>query len=136
MLKSSFRCSGSKINISIMKSVSDHQCKWFLICDHYNLSNLDIEINFLKNIIFCVDFSWKLASKNSVKEIPKEIGKENEFSKFFHRIPFFDLDAFWYDDRCWKPSPGSILNIFNNSLAIFDDLSPFFDKVWASCNFC
>ena len=56
-----------------MKSVREHQCERFLIYDHDDLSNLDIEINFLKKIIFCVDFSWKLASKKRLKEILKEI---------------------------------------------------------------
>ena len=60
-----------------MKSVSEHQCERFLIYDHDDLSNLDIEINFLKKIIFQVDLSWKLASKKRLKEILKEIGKEN-----------------------------------------------------------
>ena len=79
MSKSSFRCSGFQIEISIMKSVSEHQCERFLIYDHYDLSNLDIEINFSKKIIFSMDLSSKLASKKRLKEILKEIGKENEF---------------------------------------------------------
>ena len=81
--KSSFLCSGSQIEISIMKSVWDHQCERFLICDHDDLSNLGIENNFLKKIIFREDLSWKLASKKRLKEILKEIGKENEISKSF-----------------------------------------------------
>ena len=48
MLKSNFRCFGSQIEISIMKNVSKHQCKRFLIYDHDDLSDLHIEINFLK----------------------------------------------------------------------------------------
>ena len=85
----SFRCSGSQIEISIMKSVSEDQCECFLIYDHDDLTHLDIEINFLKKIIFQQDLSSKLASKKRLKEILKEIGKE-----IFHRIRFFDLDAF------------------------------------------
>jgi len=88
MLKSSFRCSGSRIDISIMKSVANHQGEWFLIYDHHDLSYLDIENFFLKNMIFCVDFSWKLAFKNSLKEILKEIGKENEIKKKFIEFRF------------------------------------------------
>ena len=66
-----------------MKSVSEHQCERFLIYDHDDLSNLDIEINFLKKIIFQVDLSFKLASKKRLKEILKEISKKNENSNFF-----------------------------------------------------
>ena len=134
--KSSFLCSGSQIEISIMKSVWKHRCERFLIYHHDDLTNLGIEINFLKKIIFQQDLSWKLASKKRLEEILKEIGKENENSNFFYRIRFFDMDAFWYHDRYWKPSPGSIINIFNNDFFIFHDLSPFFDKLWASCKFC
>ena len=54
---------------------------------------------------------------------------------FFHRIRFFDLDVFWYDDRYWKASPGSTLNDFNDGLTIFYDLSSFFNKISASCKF-
>ena len=75
----SFRCSGSQIEISIMKSVSEDQCECFLIYDHDNLTHLDIEINVLKKIVFEQDLSSKLASKKRLKEILKEIGKENEF---------------------------------------------------------
>ena len=62
-----------------MKSVSEDQCECFLIYDHDDLTHLDIEINFLKKIIFQQDLSSKLASKKRLKEILKEIGKENEF---------------------------------------------------------
>ena len=133
--KSSFRCSGSQIEISIMKSVSEDQCKRLLIYNHDDLTYLDIEINSLKKIIFQLDLSWKLASKKRLKEILKEIGKENEFwKKIFIEFDFFYLDAFWYDDWYWKASPGSILNDFNNGLTIFYDLSSFFNKIAASCN--
>ena len=121
--------SGSQIEISIMKSVSEHQCEWFLIYDHDDLSNLDIEINFLKKIVFQEEISSNKASKKRLKEILKKIGKENEFWKKFHRIRIFCLDEFWYDDRYWKASPGSTLNDFNNGLAIFYDWSSFFNKI-------
>ena len=62
-----------------MKSVSEDQCECFLIYDHDDLTHLDIEINFLKKIIFQQDLSSKLASKKRLKEILKEIGKENKF---------------------------------------------------------
>ena len=89
MSKSSFRCSGSQIEISIMKSVSEDQCEWLLIYNHDDLTYLDIEINSLKKIIFQLDLSWKLASKKRLKEILKEIGKENEFwKKFFIEFDF------------------------------------------------
>ena len=55
--------------------------------------------------------------------------------KHFHRIQFFDLDVFWYDDRYWKASPGSTLNDFNDGLTIFHDLSSFFNKISTSCKF-
>ena len=42
-----------------MKSVREHQCERFLIYNHDDLTNLDIEINFVKKIIFCEDLSWK-----------------------------------------------------------------------------
>ena len=90
---------------------------------------------FWKKIIFEVDLSWTLASKKRVKKILKEIGKENKIWKFFHQSRFLDLDAFWYDDWYWKPSPGSTLNDFNNGLTIFYDLSSFFNKISASCKF-
>ena len=48
----SFRCSGSQIEISIMKSVSEDQFECFLIYDHDDLTHLDIEINFFEKIIF------------------------------------------------------------------------------------
>ena len=118
-----------------MKSVREHQCEWLLIYNHDDLSDLDIEINFLKKIVFRRNSSWKLASKKRLKEILKEIGKENEFWKNFHRIRIFCLDEFWYDDRYWKASPGSTLNDFNNGLAIFYDWSSFFNKISASCKF-
>ena len=91
----------------------------------------------MKKIIFQLDLSWKLASKKRLKEILKEIGKENEFWNFFffHWIRFFYLDAFWYHDRYWKPSPGSTRNIFNNGLIIFHNMSSIFKKMWASCKF-
>ena len=41
------------------------------------MSDLHIEINFLKKIIFQLDLSWRLACKKRLKEILKEIGKEN-----------------------------------------------------------
>ena len=66
-----------------MKSVRDHPGEQLLIYNHDDLTNLDIEINFLKKIIFCEDLRWKMASKKRLKEILKEIGKENENSKFF-----------------------------------------------------
>jgi len=69
MLKSSSRYSGSQIE--------------FLIYDHDDLSDLHIEIIFLKEIVFQEDFSITLASKKRLKEILKEIGKENEIWKFF-----------------------------------------------------
>ena len=56
-----------------------------------------------------------------------------KIQNFFYRIRFFHLDAFWYDVRYWKPSPGSILNIFNNGLIISHDMSSIFNKMWASC---
>ena len=79
--KTRFRCSGSQIEISIMKSVWEHQCEWLLIYNHDDLSDLHIEINFSKKIIFLVDLSSKLASKKRLEEILKESGKENEFWK-------------------------------------------------------
>ena len=89
MLKSSFLYSGSQIEISIMKSVREHQCERFLIYNHDDLNNLDIEINFLKKIIFCENLTWKMASKKRLKEILKEIGKENEISIFFSSNSIF-----------------------------------------------
>ena len=77
--KTRFRCSGSQIEISIMKSVSEDQIECFLIYDHDDLTHLDIEINVLKKIVFEQDLSSKLAFKKRLKEILKEIGKENEF---------------------------------------------------------
>ena len=71
-----------------MKSVREHQCERFLIYDHDDLSNLDIEINFLKKIIFREDLSWKLASKKRLEEILKEIGKEHEISIFLIALDF------------------------------------------------
>ena len=72
-----------------MKSVSEDQCEWLLIYNHDDLTYLDIEINSLKKIIFQLDLSWKLASKKRLKEILKEIGKENEFwKKFFIEFDF------------------------------------------------
>ena len=53
----------------------------------------------------------------------KEIGKEKIILKIFSSISIFYLDTFWYDDRYWKPSPGSTLHDSNDGLAIFDDLS-------------
>ena len=74
----------------VMKSVSEDQCEWLLIYDHDGLSDLHIEINFLKKNHFQMDLSWKLASKKCLKEILKEIGKENEFWNFF----FIEFDFF------------------------------------------
>ena len=84
-----FRCSGSQIEISIMKSVWEHQCKWLLIYNHDDLSDLHIEINFSKKIIFLVDLSSKLASKKRLKEILKEIGNKNEIWNFFSSNSIF-----------------------------------------------
>ena len=67
ILKSSFRCSGSQIEISIMKSVSEHQCERFLIYDHDDLSNLNIEINFLKKIVCGYNFSAEFLNKLCIK---------------------------------------------------------------------
>ena len=64
---SSFRCSGSQIEISIMKSVREHQCEWLLIYDHDDLSDLHIEINFLKKIIFGCFLSFKILNKLCIK---------------------------------------------------------------------
>ena len=52
MLKIKLGTSGSKIEIPIMKNVRDYQCEQLLIYDHDDLTNLHIEINFLKEIIF------------------------------------------------------------------------------------
>ena len=71
-----------------MKSVSEHQYERFLIYDHDDLSNLDIEINFLKKIVFQEEISSNKASKKRLKEILKKIGKEDEFWKNF----FIDFD--------------------------------------------
>ena len=87
--KTRFRCSGSQIEISIMKSVSEDQCEWLLIYNHDDLSDLHIEINFSKKIIFLVDLSSKLASKKRLEEILKERGKENEFGKKFSSNSIF-----------------------------------------------
>ena len=74
-----------------MKSVLEDQWEWLLIYNHDDLSDLHIEINFSKKIIFVVDLSWKLASKKRLKEILKEIGKENEFWK---KKNFIEFDFF------------------------------------------
>ena len=62
----------------------------------------------------------------------KEIGKEKIILKFFSSISIFCLDTFWYDDRYWKPSPGSTLHDPNDGWAIFDNLSLFLHKMWGS----
>ena len=67
MLKIKLGTSGSKIEISIMKSVREHQCERFLIYDHDDLSNLDIEINFLKVCVFCCFFSSSFLNKLCIK---------------------------------------------------------------------
>ena len=67
MLKSSFLCFGSKIEISIMKSVRDLPGEQLLIHNHDDLTNLDIEINFLKVCIFCCFFSSKFLNKLCIK---------------------------------------------------------------------
>ena len=89
MSKSSFRCSGFQIEISIMKSVSEHQCERFLIYDHDDLSNLDIEINFLKKIIFGCFFSSKFLNKLCIKIHQKTCEKKSKNSskiKLFFQI--------------------------------------------------
>ena len=48
ILKSRLACSGSKIEIPMMKTVRDYQCEQLLIYNHDDLTNLDIEINFFK----------------------------------------------------------------------------------------
>ena len=73
-----------------MQRISEDQCEWLLIYNHDDLSDLHIEINFSKKIIFLVDLSSKLASKKRLKEILKEIGKKNEFwKKVFVEFDFF-----------------------------------------------
>ena len=79
ILKSSFRCSGSQIEISIMKSVSEHQCERFLIYDHDDLSNLDIEINFLKKIVCGYNFSAEFLNKLCIKNAWKKLEKNSTF---------------------------------------------------------
>ena len=74
MLKSSFRCSESQIEISIMKTCSADQCKQLLIYDHDDLTYLDIEINFLK-FFFQQNLSYKLAFKKRLTDFLKEIAK-------------------------------------------------------------
>ena len=123
MQKSKIRCSGPQIEISIIKSVSEHSCEWLLIYNDDDLTYLDIEINSLKNFIFRLDLSWKLVSKKLLKEILKEIGVENIIWIKISSNSIFYLDAFWYDDWYWKASPVSTLNDFNNGLDIFHDLS-------------
>ena len=131
----SFRCSGSQIQISIMKSVSEDQCECFSIYDHDDLTHLDIEIHFLKksflNRIWAQNWLLKSALKKSLRKLVRKM----KFEIFFNGIRFFYLDAFWYDDWYWKASPGSTLNDFNNGLTIFYDLSSFFNKISASCKF-
>ena len=77
--------------------------------------------------------NWLL--KSSLKKSLRNLVRKTKFENFFHRIRFFYLDAFWYDDWYWIASPGSILNDFNNGLTIFYDLSSFFNKIAASCKF-
>ena len=60
-----------QIEISIMKSVSEHQCERFLIYDHDDLSNLDIEINFLKKIVCGYNFSAEFLNKLCIKKCMK-----------------------------------------------------------------
>ena len=76
---------------------------------------------------------WLL--KSALKKSLRKLVRKTKFENFFHRIRFFYLDAFWYDDRYWKASPGSTLNDFNDGLTIFHDLSSFFNKISASCKF-
>ena len=79
MLKSRLACSGSKIEIPIMKTVRDYQCEQLLIYNHDDLTNLDIEINFLKVCVFCCFFSLKflnkLCIKNALKSLKQKIKK-------------------------------------------------------------
>ena len=51
---------------------------------------------------------------------------------FFHRFRFFHLDTFWYNDRCWKPSPGATLDDSNDGLDISHDLKKFLYKILAN----
>ena len=74
--KSRFRCSGSQIEISIMKSVWEHQCEWLLIYDHDDLTNLDIEIKFLKVFVFGCFFSSKFLNKLCIKMHEKAWNKK------------------------------------------------------------
>ena len=87
---SSFRCSGSQIEISIMKTCSDDQCEWLLIYDHDDLSDLHIEINWLKKIIFCCFLSLKILNKlciiNAWKNLRQKFKKSFKCLNYFQKI--------------------------------------------------
>ena len=82
-----------------------------------------------------VFFAEKRVLREFFKVALKEIGKEKFFWNFFHRFWFLYLDTFWYNDRYWKPSPGSTLHDSNGNLVILDDLSSFLFKKWAGSPF-
>ena len=82
-----------------------------------------------KKIVF---FSENQLLRERFKVTLKENGKEKIILKFFKRSRFSYLDAFWYDDTYWKPSPGSTLHDSNINWDIFDDLSLLLHKMWAS----
>ena len=100
-----------------------------------------IWVTYISKLIFRKkSFCWWIWAQNwllksALKKPLRKLVRKMNFEKNFHRIRFFYLDVFWYDDRYWKASPGSTLNDFNDGLTIFHDLSSFFNKISASCKF-
>ena len=79
MSKSSFRCSGSQIEISIMKSVSEDQCEWLLIYNHDDLSDLHIEISLLKKTFFNRIWAENWLLKCALKKSSRKLVRKTKF---------------------------------------------------------
>ena len=94
------------------------------------------------------DFSWgllyEICQKNWAKiddfsrgsnfEFDWKVRGATKFLKHLHNYCYATVPEVLLDID-WRPSHGSTLNDFNNSWAIFYDLSSFFNKIWASCKF-
>ena len=93
------------------------------------------------------DFSWRLPyencqikakidefSRGSNFEFDWKVRGATKFLKHLHNYCYATVPEVLLDID-WRPSHGSTLNDFNNSWAIFYDLSSFFNKIWASCKF-
>ena len=62
-----------------MKSCSEDQCEWLLFYDYGDLSDLDIDFNFLKKFICGCNFNDEFLNKLYIKKHEKICDKKSKY---------------------------------------------------------